>query len=67
MMFEMVRLYASRRPDPELQALTERWLELLKTPTGLAGWLICLFLFLIVASALGGALAGAFLGRRNRT
>jgi len=67
MMFEMVRLYASRRADPELQALTERWLDLLKTPAGLATWLICLFLFLIAASAVGGALAGAFLGRGNRT
>lgn len=66
MMLEMIRKYASQRSDPQLQILTERWMEALKTPDGLAAWLAGLFLFLIVASAVGGALGGAFLRRRGR-
>jgi len=66
MMLEMIRKYASQRSDPQIQALTERWLEILKTPEGLAAWLVGLFLFLIIASAVGGALGGALLSRRGR-
>jgi hypothetical protein len=65
MMLEMVRKYASQRSDPQLQALAGRWLEMLKTPEGLAAWLAGLFVFLIVAAAIGGALGGAFLSRRG--
>jgi hypothetical protein len=66
MMLEMIRKYASQHSDPQLQTLTERWLEMLKTPEGLAAWLVGLFVFLIVASAIGGALGGALLSRRGR-
>jgi hypothetical protein len=66
MMLEMIRKYASQRSDPQVQALTERWLELLKSPEGLAAWLVGLLLFLIVASAVGGALGSVFVNRRGR-
>ncbi len=66
MMLEMIRRYASQRSDPQLQALTERWLEMLKTPEGVAAFLLGLFVFLVFASAVGGALGGAFLNRRGR-
>jgi hypothetical protein len=65
MLAEMIRKYASQSTDPQLQALTQRWLETLKTPEGLAAWLIGIFLFLVVASAVGGALGGVFLRRRG--
>ena len=66
MLTEMIRKYSAQRSDPQLQALTERWLETLKTPEGLTAWLIGLFLFLVIASALGGALGGGVLSRRGR-
>jgi len=66
MMLEAIRKYASQRSDPQLQALSERWVEILKTPEGLALWLVCLFFLLIIASAIGGALGGAVLSRRGR-
>jgi zinc ribbon protein len=66
MMLEMIRMYASQRSDPQLQALTERWLEVLKTPEGVAAFLLGLFIFLVLASAVGGALGGAFLSRGGR-
>jgi hypothetical protein len=66
MMLEMIRKYAAQGSDPQLQALSERWVELLKTPEGLAAWLVGLFLFLILASAVGGALGGVLLSRRGR-
>jgi hypothetical protein len=66
MMLEMIRRYASQRSDPQLQALTERWLDALKTPEGLAAFLLGLFVFLVFTSAVGGALGGAILSRRGR-
>jgi len=63
---EAILKFASQRSDAQLQALTERWLETLKTPGGLAAWLISVFVFLILASAVGGALGGAILSRRGR-
>jgi hypothetical protein len=35
----------------------------LKTPEGLAAFLVAFFVFLVLASAVGGALGGAFLSR----
>ena len=64
MMTEMVTKYG-QRSDPEVRALSESWLEILKTPTGVAVWLICLFFLMLIASAIGGALGGALLGRRR--
>ena len=66
MLTEMIRKYSAQRSDPQLQTLVERWLEALKTPEGLAAWLIGLFVFLILASAIGGALGGGILSRRGR-
>jgi hypothetical protein len=64
MMTEMVTKYG-QRSDPEVRALSESWLEILKTPGGIAVWLICLFFLMLIASAIGGALGGALLGRRR--
>jgi len=64
MMLELVR--QAQRSNPQLQALTERWLDLLKTPEGLAAFLAVLFVFLIIAAAVGGALGGALLSRGGR-
>jgi hypothetical protein len=66
MMMEMIRKYASQHPDSQLQALTESWLEALKTPEGLAAFLLGLCVFLVLSSAVGGALGGAALSRRGR-
>ena len=66
MMSELVRKYAAQRSDPQLQALTETWLEALKTPQGLTAFLLGLAVFLIMASAVGGALGGALLSRGGR-
>lgn len=57
---------ASRTADPQIQAAVEQ----LKTPQGLVLMLIIgsivMSLFFIVLGSLGGALAGAILGRRDR-
>jgi hypothetical protein len=66
MMSEMIVKYA-QRSDPQFQALTGSWLELLKTPAGVTAWLLGLCLFMIAASAVGGALGSFLLGRRPRT
>ena len=66
MMVEMIRKYSARSPDPQMHALTEGWLDSLKTPEGVAAWLVGLLLFLIVAAAVGGALGGMLVGRRGR-
>jgi zinc-ribbon domain len=66
MLLEMMHKYSAQHTDPQLQALVERWLETLKTPEGLAAWLIGLFFFLLLASAIGGALGGRVLSRRGR-
>ena len=64
-MMEALQQAASRTADPQVQAAFER----LKTPEGLAAMLILglivLFLVSIAAGSLGGALTGAFLGRRK--
>ena len=65
MMLEMIHKFA-QRSDPQMQALTETWLQLLKTPSGLAVWLISMFVVLVMASALGGALGGWLIGRSPR-
>jgi hypothetical protein len=65
MMLEMIHKFA-QRSDPQVQALTDTWLELLKTSSGLATWLVCMFVVLVMASALGGALGGWFIGRSTR-
>ena len=65
MISEMVQKYG-QAPDPQVRALTESWLEMLKTPSGLVAWLIILFFFMLATSALGGALGGLLLGRRSR-
>lgn len=66
MMLEAVRKVTSQRSDPQLQALTERWQEMLKTPEGLLAFLLGLLAFLVLASAVGGALGSAFLSRGGR-
>jgi hypothetical protein len=57
---------ASRSNDPQMQAT----LDLLKKPEGLAAKLILatvgFFLISIAAGSIGGALTGAFFGRRKR-
>jgi hypothetical protein len=65
MMSEMVLRFAERA-DPQVRAMTGGWLELLKTPSGVADWLVCLFFFMVAASALGGALGGLLVGRKAR-
>jgi hypothetical protein len=64
--WEMFRKYAVDRSNASLQAQAEHWLELLKTPQGVAEALLWVFFFSIAASAVGGALGGAFLGRNRR-
>jgi hypothetical protein len=66
MMLEAVKKYGSQRSDPQLQALTQSWLETLKTPEGVVAWLVGLFFFVIIASAVGGALGSVFVNRRGR-
>ena len=66
MMLEAVRKVTSQRSDPQLQALTERWQEMLKTPEGLVAFLLGLLAFLVLASAVGGALGSVFLSRGGR-
>lgn len=65
-MFEAIQQAASRTPDPQAQAV----LDYFKTPSGLAVMMLLLavfaFLAFIVLGSIGGALAGVFLGRRNR-
>jgi hypothetical protein len=65
MMLEMIHRFA-QRSDPQMRALTDTWVELLKTSSGVAIWLICMFVALVMASALGGALGGWFIGRGAR-
>jgi hypothetical protein len=65
MISEMLQRYA-QRADPQVRALTESWLEVLKTPSGVIVWLVSLFLFMVIASAIGGALGGVLLGRKAR-
>jgi hypothetical protein len=65
-MLEALQQAASRSTDPQVQAVFER----MKTPEGLAAMLIfsmvALLLVSIAAGSIGGALTGAFLGRRKR-
>ena len=65
-MLEVMRKYGSQRADPQLVALTERWMELLKTPEGLTIFLLGLLVFVIILSAFGGALGGALIRPRGR-
>jgi hypothetical protein len=64
-MLEALQQAASRTTDPQVQAAFER----LKTPEGLAAMLVLGLIFLFVVSiaagSLGGALTGAFLGRKR--
>ena len=52
-------------PDPALQGLAQNRLEILKTPAGVIAWLICLLILSLAAASIGGALGGAWLGRRR--
>jgi hypothetical protein len=65
-MLDALQQAASRSSDPQVQAAFER----LKTPEGLAVMLVfgvvVLFFISIAAGSLAGALAGTFVGRRNR-
>jgi hypothetical protein len=63
---EMLRKYAVERSNASMQAQAEQILELLKTPQGVAAFLVWLFFFSIAASAIGGALGGAVLARNRR-
>ncbi|HET9407388.1 MAG TPA: hypothetical protein VFO39_09135 [Candidatus Sulfotelmatobacter sp.] len=64
MMLELVH-QLQQRSDPALQGLAQNWLEVLKTPAGVTVWLICLLLLSLAAASIGGALGGAWLGRRR--
>jgi RNA polymerase subunit RPABC4/transcription elongation factor Spt4 len=65
-LLESLRRTAARYPDPQFQATLDFW----RSPTGLGLMLACLAVFCVVSlvalGALGGALGGAVLGRRNR-
>jgi hypothetical protein len=65
-MIEALQQVASRSHDPQVQAV----LDLLSKPEGLAAKLslgmVGLFLISVAAGSIGGALTGAFFGRRNR-
>ena len=65
-MIEALQQVASRSHDSQVQA----FLDLLKTPEGLAAKLIVgmvgFLLISVAAGSVAGALTGAFLGRRNR-
>jgi hypothetical protein len=66
MLLEMIQRYVAQRPDAQFQAMADLWLESLKSPHGLAIWLILLFVFLAVAAAVGGALGSVVLRRGIR-
>jgi hypothetical protein len=62
---ERLQEAATRSNDPQMQAA----LDILKTPDGLAKFVVAMIgfvLFAIAASCLAGALTGAFLSRRKR-
>ena len=65
-MIEALQQVAARSHDPQVQAV----LDLLSKPEGLAAKLslgmVGLFLISVAAGSIGGALTGAFFGRRNR-
>jgi hypothetical protein len=65
-LLDAIRQTAARYPDPQFQATLDFW----RSSTGLGLMLACLAVFgviaLVILGALGGALGGATLGRRNR-
>jgi hypothetical protein len=67
LMLDAVEQQASRYSDPQFQAT----LEFMRSPAGLTvmmvGTLIVAFLACVILASIGGALAGAFLGRRSRS
>jgi len=67
MMLDAVEQQASRYSDAQFQAT----LEFMRSPAGLTvmmvGTLIVAFLACVILASIGGALAGAFLGRRGRS
>jgi hypothetical protein len=62
-MLEAIEKAASRSGDSQVQAA----MEALKTPEGLAMMMFVAAVFFILLAALGGALGGALLSRRDRT
>ena len=67
LMLDAVEQQAARYSDPQFQAT----LEFMRSPAGLTvmmvGTLIVAFLACVILASIGGALAGAFLGRRGRS
>jgi hypothetical protein len=66
-MLEVIEQTASRYSDPQFQTS----MDFMRSPTGLTvmmiGTLILLFLACVILASIGGALAGAFFGRRGRS
>jgi len=66
-MLEAVEQTASRYSDPQFQAS----MDFMRSPAGLTvmmvGSLIVAFLACVILASIGGALAGAFFGRRGRS
>jgi hypothetical protein len=66
-MLEVIEQTASRYSDPQAQA----GIDFMRSPAGLTvmmiGTLIVAFLACVILASIGGALAGAFFGRRTRS
>jgi hypothetical protein len=66
-MLDAVEQTASRYSDPQVQAS----LDFMRSPAGLTvmmiGTLIVAFFACVILASIGGALAGAFFGRRARS
>ncbi len=66
-MLDAVEQQASRYSDPQFQATV----DFMRSPAGvtvmMVGTLVVAFLACVILASIGGALAGAFLGRRGRS
>ena len=66
MLSQTLNFYATMKADPRFQEIAARSVESLKRPGGLTAWLFSMCLVMVIFFAMGGALAGAFLRRRER-
>ena len=63
---QTLNLYVTLESNPSLKDFAQRSLETLKQPEGFPAWVMSLCIWMFTIFVVGGALAGAFLGRRDR-
>lgn len=63
---QTVTFYGTMKADARFKAVAESSIESLKRPGGLGAWIFFMGLVMFIFFIIGGALAGAVLGRRDR-